>query len=400
MGGYGQGGYGVGGYGGIALSTTTGETILNWCSIHAELLPLLGVGGYSQEPGLSICNDALSEIINDTNDWKYNRVELDPTQNPLITCTNKQDYLFAGASAFVLAQNPSNGQPAVESSGVGIDLAANDAITVVSGLVTVNCLEPHRFSVGNTVYLAGCYFSEGTGANYNATYADNGNQTTWGNGFVITSVTAMSFSFAAISGQSNGDIGGAPGFGSAATAQNGGEEAEDGGADEGETLPGFGWLSGADMLELNNNSCPPNYRQLKARRTLPRWNKCADPEQVAVISNYGNGVLRVRFIYIPSAAIWAVGLVFQAAKPLITSVSDPGTFAPIPDNYDWLIRQAVLYRCYRYLDANSSATVNEFKKLQADIQKALGVDQAEESNVYIEPDESITDLTGPYYISS
>ncbi len=393
MGGYGQGGYGVGGYGGIGLSTITGQTILNWCSIHVELLPLVDVGGYSLEPGLSICSDAMSEIINDENDWKWNRVELDPTQNPLITCTNKQDYLFAGASAFVLAQNPSNGQPAVQSSGVGIDLAGNDAITVVSGIVTVNCLEPHRFSVGNTVYLAGCYFSSGTAATYNATYSDNGNQTAWGNGQPIIAVTATSFSFAAVSGQNNGDVGGAPGFGSAATAEEEGEEAA-------ETLPGFGWLTGGDMLELNNNSSPPNYRQLKARRNLPKWSKCADPEQIAVMANYGNGVLRIRFLYIPSSSIWAVGLVFQAAKPLITAVSEPGTFAPIPDNYDWLIRQAVLYRCYRYLDANSTSAANEYKKLQADIQKALGCDQAEESNVYLEPDEQISDLTGPYYISS
>lgn len=396
MGGYGIGGYGVGGYGGISLSTMTGVSVLNWCSTHADLLPFKGVGGYANEPGLSIINDAMSEIINDENDWKWNRVELDPTIAPLITCTNKQDYLFAGASAFVLAQNPSNGQAAVPSSGVGIDLAGNDAITVVSGIVTVNTLEAHRFAVGNTAYLAGCIFSEGTASAYNASYSDNGNQTAWGNGFPIIAVTPYSFSFDAIAGQANGDIGGAPGFGSGSVTTETDEDAEEGP----ESLPAFGWLAGADMFELNNNSSPPNYHQLKARRTLPRWSKCADPDMVAMVQNLGNGVCKFRFSYTPSSDIWAVGLIFQAAKPLVTSVDDPGTFAPIPDSIDYLIRQAVLYRCYRYLDANSSSTTNEYSKLQADIKKALGVDQAEESNVYLEPEESLCDLPGPYFIGS
>lgn len=364
----------------MPLSTITGTSILNWCSTHAELLPLTGVGGYANEPGISIINDALSEIINDENDWKWNRVELDPTVAPLVTSTNKQDYLFAGASAFVLAANPSGGSPAVQSSGGAIDLASANAIQVSAGVVTVNTLEAHRFQVGYTVYLLNCVFpTQGTASLYNASYSDNGNQTSWGNGFVITAVTAKSFSFAAVAGMNSGDVGGAPGFGA-----NG--------------LSAFGWLSGAQMFELNNNSSPPNYRHLKARRDLPRWSKCADPELVAMIQNLGTGVLKCRFQYVPSSDIWAVGLIFQAAKPLVSSISAAGTFAPVPDSLDYLIRQAVLYRCYRYLDANSASTLNEYKKLQADLGKANGVDQAEESNVYLEPEEPLADLPGPYFV--
>lgn len=371
----------------MSLSTITGTSVLNWCSTHAELLPLTGVGGYANEPGLSIINDALGEIINDENDWKWNRVELDPTVAPLVTMTNKQDYLFAGASAFVLAANPTSGAAAVQSSGVGIDLTSNSAITVTAGVVTVKTLEAHRFLVGNTVYLTNSYFSTGTASKYNATYTDNGNQTAWGNGVVITAINVgggNNFTFAALSGQNNADVGGAPGFGANGTTTIA------------NSLSAMGWLTDSQMIELNNNSSPPNVRQLAARRHLTRWSKCADPERVCILQDLGTGILKIRFEYVPSSSIWAVGLIFQAAKPLVAALG-AGTFAPIPDYLDFLIRQAVLYRCYRYLDPNSSATGNEYQKFKADVVRALGRDQAEESSVYLEPVDPLVDSSWPFY---
>jgi hypothetical protein len=357
-------------------STITLASVLNFCSTHIELLPLTGVGGIANEPGLSIGNDAIAEIINEEQDWKWNRVELSPVVQPLITATNKQDYLWAGATAFCLAANPSGMTPAVQSSGAAIALASNSAISVVSGVVTVNTLEPHRFQVGYTVYLLGVKMTLGTASVYNATYADNGNETSWGNGFTITAITANSFSFDAVSGMNNTDVGGAPG------------------------ITNWGWLTGAQMMELNNNSSPPNYRQLKARRELPRWSKCADPEFVSMIQDLGTGVLKFRFQYVPAADIWAVGLVYQAAAPLMMSITS--TFAPIPDMFGSMIRQAVLYRCFRYMSSSSAAAANradvEYQKLQQAIGKAQGRDQAEEGNVYLEPEESLIDMPGPYYI--
>src|SRR5271155_2486880 len=108
-------------------STLTLTSVANFCSVHADLLPLTGVGGYTSEPFLSIASDAMAEIINDETDWKWNSVEMFDvvtTFNPLITSLNKQDYLFAGASAFVMSSLPT-GQPptpATTSSGAAIDL--------------------------------------------------------------------------------------------------------------------------------------------------------------------------------------------------------------------------------------------------------------------------------------
>src|SRR5690348_17429017 len=73
----------------MGLSTITLQSTLNFASTFAELLPLANVGGFTNEPGLTICNDAVSDIICDPNDWVFNRNEM----NPLFTCPNKQDYL-------------------------------------------------------------------------------------------------------------------------------------------------------------------------------------------------------------------------------------------------------------------------------------------------------------------
>jgi hypothetical protein len=351
-------------------STLTLQSVLNLCSTHADLLPLSGVGGYLNEPALSLCNDALSEIINDTQDWKWNSVEMGSVSQPLITMQNKQDYLFAGATAFVLGTNTTNNTPATQSSGASIDLSSNNAITVSGGVVTVTTLENHRFKVGYVVNLVGVVMTTGTASNYNSTFTDDGNTSTWSTGYTITAVTAKSFSFTAVAGQNNGDVGGAPG------------------------ITNFGWLTGASMMELNNNSSPANIKHLKAVRNLPRWSKINDPEQVTMVEDKGTGVLKFRFSYVPGSVVWAVNLIYQKAPPILTTITN-STWAPIPDMYSSLIRQALLYRMYRYI--NSPTANVEFQKLQAELLKAKGRDKAEESNVFLEPAESLVDY-GPNWI--
>lgn len=354
-------------------STLTLQDVANFCSTHADLLPLSGVGGYTDEPFLSIASDAMSEIINDAQDWKWNSVELFDailTFQPLITSLNKQDYLFAGASAFVLQVSGNVAQ--VVSSGAAIDLASNNAVTVSGGTVTVKTLEPHRFAIGNVVNLTGLKFTTGDATKYNSVLTDNGSTSTWSTGYTITAISTNSFSFAIASGQANNDVGGAPG------------------------IADLGWLAGCTMMELNNNSSPPNWRQMKAVRELPKWSRVSDPEQVAITQDYGTGVLRIRFNQIPGGVIWAVNFVYQKAAPLFTTLQYT-TWSPIPDKFSALIRQAVMYRMYRYLNPNSQATQSEFQKFEKALAQSKGVDSAEESNVYLQPTEGIVDDYWPSY---
>jgi hypothetical protein len=245
-------------------------------------------------------------------------------------------------------------------------------VNASGGNVVVTVLEPHRFTVGMVVYLVGLVAKSGNTADptkYNATYTDDGNAATWSGGFTVTAVTSLTFTFALAAGQSNGDILGAPG------------------------INDFNWLSGANMMELNNNSAPPNWKHLKAERILTKWRQAGDPEKVAVVRDYGTGVLLVRFSFVPAAVVFAVNLIYQ--KQAVQNVSLSATFSPVPDQYRAVIDQAVLYRMYRYL--NSPTAQVEYEKLQAEILKAKGVDQSAESNVYLEPEEGLVDW-GPNWV--
>jgi hypothetical protein len=353
-------------------STVTLQAVANFCSTHADLLPLTGVGGYTSEPFLTIANDAMAEIINDAQDWKWNSVELFDNITgfqPLITSLNKQDYLFAGASAFVLQVS---GATPVTSSGAAVDLSSNSGVTVSAGVVTVKTLEPHRFVVGNVVNLIGLTFSIGTAANYNSTLTDNGSVATWSTGYTITAVTAKTFSFAAVTGQNNNDVGGAPG------------------------ISDWGWGTSCTMMELNNNSSPPNWRQMKIVRDLNKWSRVSVPDQVAMMQDYGTGVLKFRFNQIPGGVVWAVNFEYQKSSPVLTTLQYT-TFSPIPDSYRPLILQAVFYRMYRYLNPNSAATQAEKQKFDQLLQKSKGSDNAEESNVYLQPTQGLVDDYWPSY---
>ena len=134
---------------------------------------------------------------------------------------------------------------------------------------------------------------------------------------------------------------------------------------------------------------------MKAVRNLPKWQRVSDPDYVAVMQDLGTGVLKIRFSQIPGGVIWAVNLIYQQAAPLFTGMSQ--TWSPIPDNYSDMIRQAALYRCYRYLNPNSASTQTEKKKLEQVIAKSQGHDDAEESNVYLQPTEGLVDDYWPSY---
>lgn len=353
-------------------STITLQQTLNYASTHADLLPLANVGGYANEPGLTICNDALSDIITDPNDWVFNRTEM----AMLFTCWNKQDYLFAGAVIFAIAVNPTSGDTqAYPTQGWAIDLASNSAITVSGGVVTVKTIEQHRFVVGQQVYMTGVVAQSGNDADasaYNSLFTDDGFVSQWNpptgvsSTWTVTAVTSYSVSFDATNGQSNGDVLGAPG------------------------ITNFGWATSATLQELNNNSSPPNQRPCTVRRELPIVSICANPEKVAVIADLGTGVLKIRFHVVPSTVIWGCNIVYQAQAPLKTSLSQ--TWSPIPDTYRAVINQAVIYRAYRYLGDNRADS--EYKKLQAEILKTQSADEGTSTDTTLQPQENFMGFEG------
>lgn len=334
-------------------STIPIQKTVNFCSTHADLLPLAGVGGYTDEPALTLANDAMSDIFSDPNDWKFNRVEM----APIFTQQNRIDILFAGASIFSLGTSLSGSQSAA------IDLSSNSAVTVTSGTVTINTLEAHRFQVGDVIYTTGIVMTTGTAANYNSTFTDNGSISQWNTSWTLTAIGTKSVSFAKTTGQNNNDVGGALG------------------------ITNFGYGTSASFQEVNNSSSPPNIQPATIYRELAYISRVANPDKVSVLSDLGTGVLKIRHSWVPGSTMWQTNIVYQAKPPLKVALTD--TWAPIPDNYQSLFNQALLYRMYRYL--NSPNADNEYKKLQAEIAKVQSGDDAEETDVYMQPETPIMD---------
>lgn len=71
-----------------SLSTLTIQNVVNWARTHTKLVPVVGVGGFSNEPALSIANDVLQTMLSKPYAWKWNRVEAASFD----TVENQQDY--------------------------------------------------------------------------------------------------------------------------------------------------------------------------------------------------------------------------------------------------------------------------------------------------------------------
>lgn len=336
------------------------QNVVNLASQHADLLPLAGVGGYSNEPALSLCNDVLEEALAAPTAWKFNRAEM----GMFVTYPNRQDYLFAGAVAFTLGAS---------SRGVGIGLKTSDVLTsaiVISGSqASVTCLQPHGFSVGAVVYMFG-----NSSSFLNSVFTQNENSTTYSGGFTITGITTVNqpndtflFTLAGHGGTLDGSAG----------------------------IADFGWLESGTIVEVNSNGSIQTTRQVEAVHDLtPSW-FVATPDKVCVLQDLGTGVLKIRFREVPGSTIWACNLVYQKQAPLKTALSD--TWAPFPDQFSYVYRQGFLARCYRYID--SPKADNEDAKFQRAIAKAAGKDDVEASDQHVYPERSLMDngYLGPWY---
>lgn len=337
-------------------STITLQTVVNLAGTFTELMPLVGVGGYTNEPALSIANDTMQELLGTKFPWKFNRKDM----APLFLTRGKQDYLFAGACAFVLT----------DGKGVGIDTVSNGGVSVAAGVVTIKTIEPHRFVVGDVVYLNGLSMTVGTASKYNSVFTDDGNSSTWTQGYPVASVpTSTTFTFAATAGQNNSDTGGAPG------------------------ITDYGWIEEATMVSPSDGSSPQGVRNLTAYRMLQPSGYVRNPAKVCVVNDQGSGVLKIRFYPLPGQS-WAVTLAYQAKAPLKAAMTD--TWSPFPDELSYVYRQMFLAQAFRF--ANSARSEIEYQKAQANIMKALGQDDREESDEYIVPESPIGDAGTGYIV--
>lgn len=322
-------------------STVTLQQVVNLASTHLDLLPLSSVGGYANEPALSLCNDVMQNIFASPLDWKFNRAEM----NMFVTSPNRQTYLFAGATFFCTTNVP---------SGVGIDLTTNSALTISGGTVTIKTLEQYNGAVGDVCYIAG------TTGNYESTFTQDGVTSTWGGKtYTITGINGLTITATVSGGTPSGTSGSAG-------------------------ITDFSWLAAATMVNLNTNAAILPTRHPEAVRDIQPSSAVGIPEKVCVVQDLGTGVLKLRLDRAASAgAIWGLNLVYQKKAPLKTALTD--TWTPVPDEISYVVRQGFLAAGYRYL--NSPRADIEEQKFQNKIRQALGADERETVNIQLVPAE-------------
>lgn len=325
----------------MSQSTLTLQSVINLARTHVELMPLVNVGGFSNEPAVSIAQDVLSELLSPPFAWKFNRVQM----GLFVTQQYQQDYQFAGATAFT-----ANG-------GVGIGLASANAITESTNTVTVNTLDPHNFNAGDTVFMTG-----NTVAAYNSTFtATPAAGSAWSGGWtILTTPTTKSFTFTHLSS-------GLANSGSAG-------------------ITNCGWLESATMVNMNDASPKQRIWYLNAVRMLQVSSIVFFPNKVCVVSDDGAGILTIRLAGLPGPQPMGVTLIYQARPAVPTDLSS--TWAPFPDEYAFVYRQMFLAHAYRY--SNSSRSEIEYQKAQANIMKALGANDREASEEFITPANPIS----------
>jgi len=71
-------------------STITLQDVALWATTFTKLIPIVGVGGYQNEPALSICNNVIQRMLSRPYNWKFNSKV---AQSFLTSGTsNQQDY--------------------------------------------------------------------------------------------------------------------------------------------------------------------------------------------------------------------------------------------------------------------------------------------------------------------
>jgi hypothetical protein len=317
------------------------QQIVNIAQTHVELAPLANVAGYTDEPALSLCNDVIQELLSTGYTWKFNRVEC-PS---FFTQKGKQDYLFAGASAFTTT-----------GKSAGIALTEMGGATKSGTTVTIKTMERHVFEVGDTVYQTGIEIEA-----YNSVFSQTPSGSSWSGGKVITAVpTPYSYTYtddATILAAS-----GAPG------------------------ISNFGELESATMVRADDESAVQKVWHPTAVRSLKPSSDRGIPDKVAVVSDE-SGVLKIRLHGIPEAEPWQIRIVYQRKAPQKTALTD--TWFPFPDEYAFVFRQAFLARAYRYI--NSRRADIEEQKAQRAVLKAMGKDDGESSDEQFAPQTPLMD---------
>jgi hypothetical protein len=342
------------------LSTINVQSVINYARTHIALKSLLGVGGFANEPGMSIANDVLQFLLAKPFSWKFNRKDL-----PFfVTQPFVQDYFFAGTAAFTISPLVTTGTANVGGGGVGVDLASNNGITQSGSTVTVNCLQRHNYVVGQTVFFNNVVDQSGAAVtllNAVLTVDTNAVTATWANGFVITAVpSGTSFQFTLVTPITTC---GAPG------------------------ILDFGWLEAAALTDFSNTAVPQPTGPIEAADRITQTSRVGEPDKVAAHRDLGTGVMVFRMDPCATSYNMAVNLTYQARARVLVKPTDLWT--PWPDNLGYVLRSGVKAYAYDMSDRSEAEKLRQMQKFIMDVQSAKEYEDSEESNLGFAPRRGI-----------
>lgn len=322
------------------MAKTIQQTI-DYVRTFSKLAPVTGIGGLVNQPALTFANNIMKLLLSPPFDWKWNRKE------PSVLLYGKpyqQDVIYSGAMAMV----PGTG-------GAAIALATTSGITQASTTVTVNTIDAHNFTAGQTAFMYG-----NTIANYNSFAGiTNAGQYAYTGGWVITATPSPN-QFQFVHSLSGLATSGAPG------------------------ISDFGWLSASVQLDPQNLSALQNTSYLQPVRSLPPASSTWQPSSLCMLRNNNDGTFTFRFDT-ASAYAFAAKLIYQMKAPTLTSLGE--TWSPIPDEIVYVADQGVLAQAFKYI--NDAREEIESNKFLAEINAAIGTDNAETNNNYLIPGVSV-----------
>lgn len=73
-------------------STIKLQDVVDFAKTFPEIVPCVGVGGYANQPALTIANDVMTAMLSPTMNWKFNRMNV----TPFYTISWQQDYAQLG----------------------------------------------------------------------------------------------------------------------------------------------------------------------------------------------------------------------------------------------------------------------------------------------------------------
>jgi hypothetical protein len=309
-------------------STLTAQYILDIVGTAKGMKPLTGVGGIVDQPGLSITNQTLQQLLSAPYAWRFNKSAIPP----FTTIANQQDYIVSGCSAAVTGRYIVSLNAQTSPNGAGLTEAATTVTANFKDFAPTGLgVAGKGPAVGDVVTIAGA-----NQAGYNITTA-------------ITAVpNATSFQYTAAGGLT---------------------------PDGGQGISNINWMEHVTLSDFQSSATVVPVHDAEIAASLPMESIIQPPMKWAyqVDNSFTSGNTTIicptfRAWPVPSSQIWGVYLFFQAKAPRIVALG--GTWTPWPDDLEYVLVAGVkAYGMDWWEDPRAANSLIIFNQM---ILKALG----------------------------